>query len=72
MDQAQLQLANAYDAILNWCEIEGKRLTVQENQLRLSTQVQQTQLNSLLSTLDAAEKWEDATLSRMEDIQRKS
>lgn len=72
MDQAQLQLADAYDAILNWCEGEGKSLTVQENQLRLSTPAQQHQLDSLLSILDAAEKREDETVSRMQDIQRKS
>lgn len=72
MDQAQLQLADAYNAIINWCEGEGDSLRVQENQLRLSTPAQQNQLNSLLSTLDAAEKREGETVSRVEDIQRKS
>lgn len=72
MDQAQLQLADAYEAIINWCEGEGKSLRVQENQLRLSTPAQQNQLNSLLSTLDSAVKREDETVSRVEDIQRKS
>lgn len=72
MDQAQLQLANTYETIINWCEREGKSLTVQDNQLKLSTQAQQTQLDFLLSTLRAAEKWEDETVSRMESIQRES
>lgn len=72
MDQAQLHLANAYDAILNWCEEEGVRLKVKENQLKLSTPAQQAQLDSLLSTLEAAEKREDESVSRMEDIQRQS
>ena len=72
MDQAQLQLADAYDAILNWCEVEGKSLSVQEKQLMLSTPVQQNQLNSLLSKLEAAVKREDETVSRVEDIRRRS
>lgn len=72
MDRAQLQLADAYDAIINWSEREGRSLTVQENQLRLSTPVQQNQRESLLSTLKAAEKREDLIVSRMEDIQRKA
>lgn len=63
MDQAQLQLANAYEAIVDWCEREEKRLTVHDNQLSLSTPAQQTQLNSLLSALDAAEKREDETVA---------
>jgi hypothetical protein len=72
MDQAQLQLADAYDAIINWCEGEGKRLTAKENQLSLSTPAQQTQLDSLLAKLKAAEKRENEAVSRMEDLQRKS
>jgi len=72
MDQAQLQLANAYEAIVDWCEREGKRLTVQDNQLSLSTPAQQTQLNSLLSALDAAEKREDESVSQMEGIRQRS
>ena len=70
MDRAQLQLANAYEAIADWCEREGKRLTVQDNQLRLSTPAQQTQLNSLLSALDAAAKREDETVSQIEGIRQ--
>jgi hypothetical protein len=72
MDRAQLQLADAYEAVINWSEREGRSLTVQENQLRLSTPVQQNQLDSLLSNLKEAEKREDLTVSRMEDIQRKA
>jgi hypothetical protein len=72
MDEAQLQLANAYEAILNWCEREGKSLIVQENQLRLSTSAQRTQLESLLSALDAAEKRENETVSRIEEMRRRS
>jgi hypothetical protein len=72
MDEAQLQLANVYEAILNWCDREGKGLAVRGNQLRLSTSAQQTQLDSLLSALDAAEKRENDTVSRIEEMRRKS
>ena len=72
LDQSQLQLANAYDAILNWCEREGKGLTEQANQLRLSTPVQQTQLDSLLATLKAAETRETVAVWRMEDLRHKA
>jgi hypothetical protein len=45
---------------------------VQDNQLRLSTPAQQTQLNSLLSALDAAKKREDETVAQMERIRQRS
>jgi hypothetical protein len=72
MDQAQLQLADAYDAILDWCEGEGKRLKVENDRLRLSTPAQQTQLQSLLAALQAAATREHDTVARMQALQRDS
>lgn len=69
MDQAQLQLADAYEAIVDWCERQGANLVTQDHQFKLSTSVQEAELETLLATLRKAEERENETVSRMQIVQ---
>lgn len=72
MDQSQLQLADAYEAIIDWCEGQGKSLTAVNNQLGAMTPRQRTQLDSLLDTVSKVEQRENEHVTRAENNQQKS
>jgi antitoxin component of MazEF toxin-antitoxin module len=71
LDQSQVQLADAYEAVIDWCEGQGKRLTAANNQLIVTTPTQRTQLGTLVAAVRKAEQRENETVTRGQYHQQK-